>query len=510
WLTRYVLPGVLLLGFLALVGWAARDTLFPPRPVTVVPVFATSSSVRAAETPLFHAAGWIEPRPTAIRVAALAPGVVEQLLVVEDQPVRAGEPVAHLIRDDAQLAYERAVADVKLREAERREAEAAGEAARTRHEQPVHLEASLAEAEAALARIETELKNLPFAVRRAEAESKLAESDYQGKLAAKGVVAEVKIDEARRTLDSAKALVEELHLRESSLEAEKTALVRRRNSLKTQLALLADEIKARDEAEARVQAAAARIEQAQVAAAEAKLRLDRMTVRSPSAGRVYQLIADPGTTLSGGMGAGGYDGSTVVTLYRPEMLQVRVDVRFEDIPKVSLGQPARIDNPALPEPLTGRVLFVSSVADIQKNTLEVKVEIDSPPPVFKPDMLVDVMFLSPERPESEPAEAMQTRFYVSESCIHQDDVGTHVWLADQSQGVARRTPVEVGAASADGLVEITGGLTMSSRVITGSTEGLRDGQRIRVTAEAPLLDAGPSGAGSRRTQLKRLPQGEHE
>ena len=88
------------------------------------------------------------------------------------------------------------------------------------------------------------------------------------------------------------------------------------------------------------------------------------------------------------------DGSTVVTLYRPDMLQARVDVRFEDIPKVALGQKVLINNPALSEPISGKVLFVSSKANIQKNTLEVKVALDKPVPVFKPEMLVNVTHLA--------------------------------------------------------------------------------------------------------------------
>ena len=92
-----------------------------------------------------------------------------------------------------------------------------------------------------------------------------------------------------------------------------------------------------------------------VALAEAKLRLDRMTVRAPVDGRVYQLVAYPGSTLVGGMGpVPNSDGSTVVTMYRPEMLQIRADVRFEDIPKVSLGQSVMVNNPALAEPIAGQ------------------------------------------------------------------------------------------------------------------------------------------------------------
>src|SRR5262245_9576175 len=78
--SRYLIPGVLLAGFLSLVAWAARDFVRPPQAVWVVPVLASQSTVQNEGTPLFQAAGWVEPRPTPIRVAALSPGVVERLL----------------------------------------------------------------------------------------------------------------------------------------------------------------------------------------------------------------------------------------------------------------------------------------------------------------------------------------------------------------------------------------------------------------------------------------------
>ncbi|MFK8113649.1 MAG: biotin/lipoyl-binding protein, partial [Rubripirellula sp.] len=138
-LTRFVLPLVLVLGFLCLVAWASRDLVFPPQPVTVVPVLCTTADVRQEGSPLFKAAGWIEPRPTPIRVAALAPGVVEELLVVEDQSVKAGQPIARLVEDDARLVHERMLADLSLRQAELAEANATLTAAETRFRQPVHL-----------------------------------------------------------------------------------------------------------------------------------------------------------------------------------------------------------------------------------------------------------------------------------------------------------------------------------------------------------------------------------
>ena len=483
--SRYVLPVALILGMLALIGWAARDLLSPLRRVTVIPVFATQAEIGQEGAPLFKAAGWIEPRPTPVRVAALAPGVVDQLLVVEDQPVKAGEPIAELLKDDARLACERAEADLKLREAEQQAARATLAAAQTRFEQPVHLEAGLAEAEAELAAVETQLANLPFETRRAEAILAYAKGNYEAKSSAGDAVTGRAIEEARSQYESAQALVEELRGRVTSLEKQKNALARRRDALEKHLELRADERQAKDEAEADLQAAAARVEQAQVALAEARLQFDRMTVRSTVDGRVLHLIACPGSRLMIGRGQeGSHDGTTVVTLYRPDMLQVRVDVRFEDLPRVRLGQTVLIESPAVPSPLSGEVLFLSSEADIQKNTLEVKVAIHCPPLVLKPEMLVDVTFLAPKSQKRDSTPSDRLRLFIPERVVLRDGSESFIWAVDQSAGVARRTPVELGGAGPHGLVEVTRGLNITSRIVASDHDDLRDGQRIRVTGEA--------------------------
>jgi hypothetical protein len=235
-----------------------------------------------------------------------------------------------------------------------------------------------------------------------------------------------------------------------------------------------------------------------------------MTVRAPVDGRVYQLVAFPGTTLTGGMGpVPNADGSTVVTLYQPNLLQVRVDARFEDIPKVSLGQPVAINNPALSAPLAGKVLFVSSEANIQKNTLQVKVAIDAPPVVFKPEMLVDVTFLAPKSTESVAEVSEETRLYLPQQVIQRGHAGAFVWLADHSDNVARKLSVTIGRSAPGGLVEVSGqGLTIASRVIARGYEALDDGDRIHIVSEEPESLA-TAAAPVRQDAMHRLPrQGE--
>ncbi|QDU03625.1 Type I secretion system membrane fusion protein PrsE [Gimesia chilikensis] len=484
-LTRYLLPGTLLIGFAALIAYASRDLIFPPQPVTVMPVIVSQAQVRSAGTPLFQAAGWVEPRPTPIRVAALAPGVVEELLVVEDQKVKQGEPIARLVKVDAELSLKNTIATEKLREAELQQARATLKAAEVRLSQPVHLEAVLSSAQAELAKIQTQLRNLPFMTRRAKADLEFARLDFERKKSARGAVTQRSIDESKTEVESTTAAYEELMGRKDSLVSEQKALQARCQALQTELILLTAEQKARDEAQAQVAAAAARLEQSQVAVDQARLALERMTIRAPVAGRVYQLVAHPGSSVGNMLTQmTKFDGSTVVTMYRPEWLQIRVDVRFEDIPKVALNQPVQIDNPALSEPVRGSVLFISSEADIQKNTLQVKVKIDEPTPLLKPEMLVDVTFLAPEHEQTEKDQDRESRIYVPRNMVQQNAAGQScVWVADQSRQVARQQVIETSPQANGPLLEVTQGLNVSSRLIASPTSELQPDERITITGE---------------------------
>ena len=500
-LTRYVLPGSVIVGFVLLAGWMAWDLVFPAVDVTVVQLMTSRSVATESGNPVFQASGWIEPRPTAIRVPALAPGVVETLLVVEDQAVSLGDRIAVLVSDDATLLLASAEAGLSLRLAEELDAKAVLKAAETRLARPVHLEAPRAAALGQLARVMTRLKSLPFQKRQAAADLLVAEVDHAGKLAARGVVAEIEIVRAKAAWDRAVASLRDVESQSESLTDELAAWRQQIRALTTRLELLADETEARDQALAKLRASVARVAAAGVMVSEARLRLDRMTITAPAAGRVYQLIAVPGSRVgSGPTRTVDFDGSTVVTMYQPDRLQVRVDVRFDNLPQVSVGQAVRITNAAVSEPLTGRVLLISSIADIQKNTLEIKVAIDRPPSLFKPDMLVVITFLSSGSAGGRQAEADRARHFLPRALIRSDAAGSYVWLADRSMGRVRRVAVTIGVGAPGGLVEVTGDLAMGSRVVAGGADGLMDGQRIRIRGEEPEAAysdgaGGPGGAG---------------
>jgi hypothetical protein len=176
--------------------------------------------------------------------------------------------------------------------------------------------------------------------------------------------------------------------------------------------------------------------------------------------------------------------STVATLYDPKSLQVRVDVRLEDVPQVKIGQPAIIETAAIKTPLTGEVLWLTTRADIQKNTLQVKVAIKDPPQVITPEMLGQVTFLAPPRPvTADIAGEEPLRLLVPRSLVTTDDSGSFVWVADAELGIAARKSVELGRAGTDQHVEISAGLDPTSKLVVGGRESLMAGTRIRIIGE---------------------------
>ncbi|MCC9658417.1 HlyD family efflux transporter periplasmic adaptor subunit [Rhodopirellula halodulae] len=479
---RYLLPAATLIGFAALLGVSAGRHWLPRPKVSVMPVIAKRAEVVQAGTALFQAPGWIEPRPTAISVAALAPGVIESLLVVEGQAVEKGEPVARLISIDAELNVERARNTVAIREGEWKRAKAELAAAKRRLNHPLHLQVQLSDAESMLAKAETELAKLPFLAEAAKANVKYAEQNLQGKRSAEGAISGRLLSRAESDLAAEQAKLQELEQREPNLKRDVHALSNKVHALKSQLELLIEETRQVEEAEAKVDSAAALWEEAKLQLRQAKLVLERNVVKSPMSGRILRLVASPGTRVSGASSSASHSASTVVEMYDPERLQVRADVRLEDVPMVQKGQPVEIETASSSVVIQGRVLQATSAANVQKNTLEVKVELMDPPATVSPEMLVTTTFLSPEVNGGVDASAERERLFIPKSLIQTNDQGDYVWCVS-AESIAERKAVSVGGTAGDDLVEIESGLDVTAKLITSRPSGLKDGDWVEIESE---------------------------
>ena len=474
WRTRLALPIGLLAALAVLLSYTARDALVPATPVEVVPV-VVKSTTESATASVVQAPGWVEADPFPIGVAALTDGIVKEVFVLEGQPVNAGQVVVKLVDDDARLELARA-------EAELAEKQAALEAAQRQWDNPVERTRAVASAKGMVLEVRAELLR-----NEAEVEAEAARAD---ELAAKvkrakqafenNAASELEFIEADLQHKAQLATLKAARARKPMLEAQ---LAQRQADLVAadkNLELRIEETQALASAKAAVTLATARRD-------EATLKLDRTDVRSPADGVVMNRFAEPGAKLV--MSMDDAHSSHAVRLYDPKRLQVRVDVPLGDAAKVGVGQAAKIVVGVLPDKqFDGVITRVVNEADVQKNTLQVKVAITNPTSELKPEMLARVRFVA----QAQAGDATRTAqvVFVPERLIRRTmGDGAAVCVVDQRRRVAEHREVTIGEVRSDGSASIISGLNAGDLLIAKPLD-IRPGTKIKIIGESPASAEG--------------------
>lgn len=480
WLARIVVPVVVLLAFLSLIGYATRDLILPATPVDVVRATALSQTQSAgvdAQRPITsnapasvvaQAPGWVEPDPYPIYVSALTDGVVNEILVLEGDIVEAGQPLVRMVQDDAQLALSIAQAELARREA-------VLNAAQTDYHEPVALERAQSVAEAGVAGTKAALIKLDAEITKEEARlaelaaayERLAEMNERS-------VSVLQVEAAKYQMQSQRALVEATRQQRPQLEAELNAAQAEHTAAKRKLELKVQLQERLDEAKAELRAV-------QTQVAEAELRLERMTLKSPIDGVVMARLVSPGAKLM--LGMDNPHSAHAIHLYDPQMLQVRVDVPLSDAAAVGLGQRAKIVVDVLPDfEFDGTVTRLVHQADIAKNTVQFKVAIEAPSALLKPDMLARVKFLgtgsAPNVTTSASVSAGTTRIAIEQTAIVQGDQPAVWWVSPLDRRIQRRS-VTIGTELGDGRVIIREGLNPGDVIVNQPDDTLQENQRVR-------------------------------
>ena len=295
-------------------------------------------------------------------------------------------------------------------------------------------------------------------------------------------VSEATVARLRLRLEAQEAAVEAALAREDMLDAKLRSAEADLAAARQHLDLLIEEQRALAAAEAAVADADAAVTLAEVVRDEADLRFSRMEVRSPAAGIVMKRLASPGSKL---MLEGDEHSMHVVHLYDPAHLQVRVDVPLADAAHIAIGQNAEITVEALPDQVfKGRVTRMVHEADLQKNTVEVKVAVENPVSVLKPEMLARVRFLADQNVQ--PSGAVRQRVFAPQELIVRDGEGGDSVLViserSDDRGRAERRSLSLGGTRVDGWVEVTSGLQPGDLLILDRPD-LEPGDRVRVIGE---------------------------
>jgi len=451
--------GVLLLA-------SARTVLTPAVPVRVSPVVfdraadappTNEPGSGTARTPRstvsVQGPGWLEADPFWVAATALADGVVDGVLVLEGARVEKGQPVATLVKADAELALARADADLAAAEAELAVARADLAAAQTEWDNPVERERAVGVTHAALAETQAELSQLPALIGAEQATvERLREEHARAKQALlAGAANDIEVIILEKRAEAQEATARALRERQPILEAQRDRLMSEARAAERHAELRTAERRALDAATAQLARAEAATMQARAARDEAALRLERMTVRAPITGFVQRRLKAPGDKVM--LAMDDPMSAHILHLYDPVRLQVRVDVPLADARHVFVGQRCEVVVDVLPDTtFVGEVTRITHEADLQKNTLQVKVRVVDPSPLLKPEMLTRVKFL-PEgaprgaAPGNSGADARdRPSVLVPGAVIVEAPTGAFVWAVRDrrgGRGVARRVPVTV-------------------------------------------------------------------
>lgn len=509
WKTRVLLPAGVIAAAAGLLVYTGAEALTPALDVEVVPVVlkaakqdaapsqetkgapATGTGAVAAQAP-----GWIEPDPFAINVSSLANGVVREVLVLEGDRVTAGQLLARLIDDDARLELVRAEAESREKMAEVVVAEAEMMEARMVWENRIDLIRAVAVAEATLEEARAELARLPLEVDAQAAKLEELRDDLRRKeeLVLKRAVPEADVVQLRHRVKAQEAALDAARAMRPVLEAKVKVWQAEAVAARDDQRLRIRDTRMMAAANANHEAAKAASARADAMREEARLRMARMDIRSPAAGVVMRRLVEPGSKLM--MEMDDPSSCWVVRLYDPKKLQVRVDVPLVSAGSLGVGMPAEITVEALPgRTFTGKVTRLVHEANIQKNTVQVKVVIDEPVPELKPEMLTRVKLFSaggtkPAQPRATGTTPGSGVIMAPTALLMREggEATARAWVVDQSRSRAQPRDVRLGALTeraTDGgdWIEVVEGLRPGDRLIAGDISRLRDGLKVRVSGE---------------------------
>ncbi|MEQ8770457.1 MAG: efflux RND transporter periplasmic adaptor subunit [Phycisphaerales bacterium] len=480
---------VLTVGVLA---WSAWPVIRPARSVEITQaVFdrAAQPAPTTADDPTpprssttVQAAGWLEAEPFYTAAAALADGIVETIEVLEGDYVEKDQVVARLVSEDAELALRRAQADLAAAESALALAEADLRAAQASWDDPVELDRAVESNSAALEESNAELAQLPALIDAARATLGRVEEEFARarESSAQGAATELEVVIARQNVATRRAELAAIEARQPILEARVARLKSELRAAQRDLQLRIDDRRRLDAAHAQVGRTRAAADLARASRDIAALELDRMTVRAPISGYVQTRLKIPGDKAIRMMDSP--ESAHILHLYDPSRLQVRVDVPLADASHVFVGQRCEVVVEVLPDKtFAGEVLRITHEADLQKNTLQVKVAVTNPDPILRPEMLTRVRFL-PESAGggSSPRSGDARAVLVPSTAIDTSAGAPRVWLITQRQqtrGVVRPVAIE-STPRDDGWASIRGPVQPGA-LIALPDGSLSDGQAVR-------------------------------
>jgi HlyD family secretion protein len=186
---------------------------------------------------------------------------------------------------------------------------------------------------------------------------------------------------------------------------------------------------------------------------------------SPVDGLVVSRDAEPGATVVAGQ--------SVFRLIDPATLWIRTRIDQGRFQGIAVGQPAMIVLRSRPDrQLAGKVVRLEVQADSVTEERFVNVAFNEAPGVLPLGELAEVTIEFPP---------VANALVVPAAAVKKQGKQNGVWLVEG--GALRFQPVEIGAQSLDGKVQIQKGISLQDNVVVYSQQLLQDGMKVRAVKQ---------------------------
>lgn len=375
-----------------------------------VPVRVATAGPQVLQ-PVLHLSGRVTLDPSKVAsISAPFEGVVESIAITEGQHVAKGDPIVRM--DARPVEYEVAKTGAVL--AKNRAA------------------ASLMKAGPRPEDIEVARQDV--VARETELQSQEVQLKAKEELRQKNMISSMEFDDAQRKLQGAQA----------ALKGARAKLVLLENGPRP------DEVA---EAEADYQAAVADD-------AQARLRLDRCTMKAPIEGELVKVAVHPGMALA--------VAAPVAEIVDLRQVLVEAVAPASRLAEIRLGATAHAAAAGYPdEPFEGKVTRISHQAEADTGNIPIWISVDNPEGLLRRDMVVRVTL---------DAVAAHAKVAVPESAIIELE-GQLIALVVRD-GKTHNVPVKLGKR-VDGMTEVLEGLSAGDQVVVAGGYGLAEGYPVK-------------------------------
>jgi membrane fusion protein (multidrug efflux system) len=225
--------------------------------------------------------------------------------------------------------------------------------------------------------------------------------------------------------------------------------------------------------QAEFDAAAAAHDEAEASAGEIRAAIERKTIRAPFSGVLGIRAVNLGQYLT--------NGQPVAPLQALDPIYVNFDVPQQDLRQVPVGAEVRTSADGLPgSALTGRITAIDSVVDPSTRNVRVQATFANPRLALRPGMFVKAEVL---------LEARQPVIQIPASSINYAPYGDSVFVVEDLQGPdgrpyrgVRQQFVKLGNARGD-LIAVLDGIEPGEEIVSSGAFKLRNGAAVQVNNE---------------------------